>query len=121
MKGEINTIEEARSFDKKNNYEEATFMVYGEDASCGGMHDRPNVPFLGHYEGTAENTFKFGMTFKNWKSWGRGGYIKQYIAPKITKVDENSIGIKVKKQQELEELKLKQAKLQKEIDAIENN
>jgi len=60
--------------------------VFGEDNSYGGMFDRPDVPSLGLYKGKLREVIAVAVMTPRWFSWGGGGKIRPYHAPKRPRI-----------------------------------
>lgn len=60
-----------------------TYVIYGEDRSCGNFPDPPDTPLLGYAEGEYDDVLKYAQSLKGWKTWGKGGKIFEIKVIKI--------------------------------------
>jgi hypothetical protein len=65
---------------------EKTWEVLGEDNSCGGPFDQPQVPQLGLFRGKLSEVIAIAVMEPRWFSWGGGGKIRPYHAPKRLRI-----------------------------------
>jgi len=60
-----------------------TYVIYGEDQSCGNFPNPPEIPLLGYAEGEYADVLLYAQKLKGWNTWGYGGKIYEI---KIVKV-----------------------------------